>query len=178
MSMLDEIADQTEHAGNLAARAGYIRVEANGSQKYLSFYKMVLIPVALGSLLIPVIGIFPSIWAEECAGLHDDAKAMQMFGTRYKRPARMYFAYALIGRRGIAVSLPAIVGIAGGLLVAGAFALGLVSSGEVWAGTELWSAVNAGYVIKKYFQATKAARVARGAADYMQQKQNGTGDVT
>ena len=178
MSMLDEIAAQAEHAENLTSRAGYIRVEAQGNQKYLRFYKRVLIPVALGSLFLPVIGVFPSVWAEECAGLHDNSDGMLMFGGRYKRPARMYLAYSLVGRRGIAVTLPLLVGFAGGLLVTGAFALGLVDSGEVWAGTELWSAVNAGYVIKKYFQATKAARVARGAADYMQQKQNGTGDMT
>ena len=171
--MLDEIADQAEHAESLNARAGYIRVEANGSQKYLRFYKYVLIPVALGSLLIPVLGIFPSIWAEECAGLHGNSDGMLMFGGRYKRPARMYLAYALIGRRGIAVSLPAIVGIAGGLLVSGAIALGLVSGGEVLTGTELWSGINAGYVIKKYFQATKAARAAQGAHEYLKEQQGG-----
>ena len=169
MSMLDEIAGQAEHEALLNQRTGVIRLESTGAEKYLKFYRRVLIPVSLGSLLIPVIGIFPSIWAEECAGLHGDAKAMQMFGTRYKRPARMCFAYALIGRRGIALSLPAIVVIAGGLLVTGAFALGLVDSGEVWAGTELWSAVNAGYVIKQYFKAKRARLAAQGAADYMQQ---------
>ena len=178
MSMLDEIADQAEHESLLNQRTGVIRLESTGAEKYLKFYRRVLIPVALGSLLLPVIGILPSLWSEECAGLHGDEKGMQMFGTRYKRPARMYLAYVLVGRRGIAVLLPVFVGVLGGLLVTGAFALGLVDSGEVWAGTELWSAVNAGYVIKKYFQATKAARVARGAADYMQQKQNGTGDMT
>ena len=173
MSMLDEIAGQAEREALLNQRTGVIRLESTGAEKYLKFYRRVLIPVSLGSLLIPVLGIFTSLWAEECAGLHSDAAGMQMFGTRYKRPARMYLAYALIGRRGIAVSLPAIVGIAGGLLVTGAFALGLASGDEVWAGTELWSAINAGYVIKQYFQATKAARAAQGAADYMQQKQEG-----
>ena len=171
--MLDEIADQAEHAESLNARAGYIRVEANGSQKYLRFYKYVLIPVALGSLLIPVLGIFPSIWAEECAGLHGNSDGMLMFGGRYKRPARMYLAYALIGRRGIAVSLPAIVGIAGGLLVSGAIALGLVSGGEVLTGTELWSGINAGYVIKQYFKAKRAGLAAQGAQEYLQNHQSG-----
>ncbi|MBU2844476.1 hypothetical protein HF923_01245 [Acidithiobacillus ferriphilus] len=167
--MLDEIAGQAEREALLNQRTGVIRLESTGAEKYLKFYRRVLIPASLGSLLIPVLGIFTSLWAEECAGL----AGMQMFGGRYKHPARMYLAYALIGRRGIAVSLPALVGIAGGLLVTGAFALGLVSGDEVWAGTELWSAINAGYVIKQYFQATKAARAAQGAADYMQQKQGG-----
>ena len=168
-SMLDEIADQAEHAENLTARAGYIRVEANGSQKYLRFYKYVLIPVSLGSLFLPALGIFPSIWAEECAGLHSEATGMQMFGGRYKRPARMYLAYALVGRRGIAVSLPAIVGIAGGLLVTIILALKLVTMGQIWAVTEMWAAVNAFYVIKQYFKAKRAGLAAQGAADYMQQ---------
>ena len=173
MSMLDEIAGQAEREALLNQRTGVIRLESTGADKYLKFYRRVLIPVSLGSLLLPVIGIFPSIWAEECAGLHSDAAGMQMFGGRYKRPARMYLAYSLIGRRGIAVSLPAIVGIAGGLLVSGAIALGLVSGGEVLTGTELWSGINAGYVIKKYFQATKAARAAQGAHEYLKEQQGG-----
>ncbi|MDA8246966.1 hypothetical protein [Acidithiobacillus sp.] len=168
MSMLDEIAGQAEHAGNLASRAGYIRVEAQGNEKYLKFYRRVLIPVALGSLLIPVVGIFPSIWASECAGLHADAAGMQMFGGRYKRPARMYLTYALVGRRGIAVMLPTLVAVIGGLAVAGAYAVDIVTPGQVLAGTEIWTAVNAFYVIKKYFQGKRAARAAQGAADYMQ----------
>ena len=173
MSMLDEIAGQAEHEALLNQRAGVIKLESTGAEKYLKFYRRVLIPVAIASLLLPVIGILPSVWAEECAGLHDDARGMQIFGTRYKRPARMYLAYALVGRRGIAVLLPVFVGVLGGLLVTGAVALGLVGSGEVWAGTEVWSAVNAFYVIKKYFQGKHAAQIAQGAADYMQQKQGG-----
>ena len=169
MSMLDEIAGQAEREALLNQRTGVIRLESAGAEKYLKFYRRVLIPVSLGSLLIPVIGIFTSLWAEECAGLHSDAAGMQMFGGRYKHPARMYLAYALIGRRGIAVSLPAIVGIAGGLLVTIILALKLVTMGQIWAVTEMWAAVNAFYVIKQYFKAKRARLAAQGAADYMQQ---------
>ena len=168
MSMLDEIAAQAEHAESLTARAGYIRGESHGNQNYLKFYKYGLIPVALISLLLPVVGILPSIWAEENAG-NTDPQFMQL-GSHKSRGWIVLIAVSMYGRRGIAMLLPVFVGILGGMIVAGAFALKLVSGGEVWGLTEIWTAINAAYVLKKYGQAKRAAMAAQGAADYMQQK--------
>ena len=137
MSMLDEIAAQAEHAGNLAARAGHIKAEARGNAIYLKFYKRVLIPVALGSLLLPVFGCLTSLWAEENAGIRDDQYMQAVHNWRSA------IAFSLVGRRGIAVMLPTLVGVIGGLAVAGAYAVDIVTPGQVLAGTEIWTAVNA-----------------------------------
>lgn len=171
MSFLDEITEQAEHAEALAARAGHIRGESQGNQNYLKFYKYALIPVALGSLLLPVVGILPSIWAEENAG-NTDPEFMQL-GSHKQRGWIVLAAVSMYGRRGIAMLLPVFVGILGGMLVAGAFALKLVSGSEVWGITELWTAINAYYVIKHYFRAKRAALAAKGAHEYLQEQQGG-----
>ena len=91
-------------------------------------------------------------------------------GSHKQRGWIVLAAVSMWGRRGIALILPVFVGVLGGMLVTGAFALKLVSGGEVWGLTEIWTAINAAYVLKKYGQAKRAAMAAQGASDYMQEQ--------
>lgn len=170
MSMLDEIAGQAERESLLNQRTGVIRLESAGAEKYLKFYKIAIIPASIFSLFIPVFALPVSIWAEECAGLHADAKGLQFFGLKYKSPARMYLAYSLIGRRGLAGMLPALLAVTG-WMIGGLLDLLHVTGGatELLIAGECWAAGNTWYVFKKYGQAKRAALAAQGAADYMQQ---------